>query len=95
MDSNIVLFIIKLISGGIVAFLSILLMSKIRTAAWAFMVAGFLLSYAALIYNLLIELGVLTQTNFAINGVPISSLIWAIIPSLCFFIALILMLLKK
>ena len=42
MEPRILLFIIKLVAGGIVAFLAILLMSKKRSADWAFLVAGFL-----------------------------------------------------
>ncbi len=80
MDPRILLFIIKLIAGGIVAFLAILLMSKKRTLAWSFMVSGFLLSYASLVYELLIELGVLTATKYGFFGIPVSTLICATLP---------------
>ena len=92
MDPKILLFIIKLISGGIVAFLAILLMSKKRSLAWSFMVSGFLLSYAALVYELLIELGVLTATRYGLFGIPVSTLICTALPSLCYIIAFIIML---
>lgn len=95
MDPRIILFIVKLIAGGVVAFLAILLMSKKRTPAWSFMVSGFLLSYAALVYELLIELGVLTATKYGLWGIPVSTLICAILPSLCFITAFILMLAKR
>ena len=95
MDPKILLFIIKLAAGGVAAFLSILLISKKRSAAWAFMVGGFLLSYASLVYELLIELGVLTATKYALWNIPVSTLACAILPSLCFSIAFILMLVRK
>lgn len=95
MEPSILLFIIKLITGGIVAFLAILLMSKKRTADWAFMVSGFLLTYAALVYDLLIELGVLTATKFGLWGIPASTLICVILPALCYIIAFIIMLAKR
>ena len=95
MDPRIILFIVKLITGGIVAFLAILLMSKKRTVAWSFMVSGFLLTYAALVYELLIELGVLTATKYGLWGIPVSTLVCAILPSACFITAFILMLLRK
>jgi hypothetical protein len=95
MEPKILLFIIKLIAGGIVAFLSILLMSKKRTIAWTFMVSGFLLSYAALVYDLLIELGVLTAAKYAIAGIPLSTLICAILPALCYITAFINKLIKR
>ena len=95
MDPHILLFIIKLAAGGVVAFLAILLMSKKRTTAWAFMVSGFLLNYAALVYELLIELGVLTATKYGLWGIPVSTLICAVLPALCYIIAFIIMLAKR
>ena len=95
MDPRILLFIVKLVAGGIVAFLAILLMSKKRTLAWSFMVSGFLLSYAALVYELLIELGVLTATKYGLWGIPISTLICVLLPALCYITAFIIMLAKK
>ena len=95
MEPRILLFIIKLIAGGIVAFLAILLMSKKRTAAWSFMVSGFLLTYAALVYELLIELGVLTATKYGLWGIPISTLICVVLPAVCYIIAFIIMLCKR
>ena len=95
MEPKILLFIIKLVSGGIVAFLSILLMSKKRSAGWAFMVSGFLLSYAALVYELLIELGVLTATKYGLWGIPVSTLLCAALPSVYFIIAFLIMLAKR
>ena len=95
MEPKILLFIIKLVTGGITAFLAILLMSKKRTAAWSFMVSGFLLSYAALVYELLIELGVLTATKYGLWGIPVSPLVCVILPALCYIIAFIIMLAKR
>ena len=95
MDPKILLFIIKLISGGIVAFLAILLMSKKRSLAWSFLVSGFLLSYAALVYELLIELGVLTATKYGLWGIPVSTLACVILPALCYITAFIIMLIKR
>lgn len=95
MNSDILLFIIKLITGGLVAFMSIVLMSKKREASWMFMVAGFLLSYAAMVFELLIDLGVLTSTQYSLYGIPVSTLACVILPSLCYIIGFILMLCKK
>ena len=82
MEPKILLFIIKLAAGGIAAFLAILLMSKKRNVSWAFMVSGFLLSYASLVYDLLIELGVLTATRYCFWEIPVSTLLCAVLPSL-------------
>ena len=95
MEPRILLFIIKLVTGGIVAFLAILLMSKKRTSDWVFMVSGFLLSYAALVYDLLIELGVLTATKYCLFGIPVSTLLCVLLPAVCYIVAFIIMLIKR
>ena len=91
MDSNILLFIIKLVSGGLVAFFAILLMSKTRDAAWMLMVAGFLISYVSLVYDMLCGLGVIKAVAFAVFGIPLIPLLGVLLPSLCFIIAFIIM----
>ena len=57
MNPQLLLFIIKLILGGLVSFLSIMIMSKTREVYWMMLVIGFLTSYAALLYDLIVELG--------------------------------------
>ena len=61
MNPELLLFIIKLVIGGIVGFMAILLMSKTRDAAWMCMVGGFLLSYAALVFELMEHLGIFSK----------------------------------
>jgi len=95
MNPELLLFIIKLVVGGIVGFLAILLMSKTRDAAWMCMVGGFLLSYATLVFELMEHLGIVTTTSVCLFGIPVSSLICAVVPSLFFIVAFILMLCKK
>ena len=95
MEPRILLFIIKLVTGGIVAFLAILLMSKKRSVSWAFMVSGFIFTYAALVYELLIELGVLTATKYGLWGIPVSTLLCVLLPAVCYITAFIIMLAKK
>jgi len=95
MNSEILLFIIKLVAGGLVAFMSIVLMSKNREPSWMFMVAGFLFSYAAMVFELLIDLGVLTSTQYSLFGIPVSTLACVILPAVSYLIAFILMLCKK
>lgn len=95
MNSELLLFIIKLAAGGIVSFLAILLMSKTREPGWIFMVGGFLLSYAALVFQLMEHLGIFTSSRFTLFGIPISSLICVILPAVFFIVAFIMMLCKK
>lgn len=95
MTPEVLLFIIKLIAGGIVAFLSILLMSRTMDFAWAMMVAGFLFSYAALVYELLIKLGVLVVSKYSLFGIPVTTLLFTILPSICFTASFTVMIIKS
>ena len=95
MNPEILMYIIKLVLDGIIAFLAILLMSKNRDSSWMCLVAGFLLSYAALIFNLMIKLGIFAVSTFCIFGIPLSTLLCEVLPSLFFIFAFILMLIKS
>lgn len=95
MNPEILLYIIRLVLDGIIAFLAILLMSKNRDSSWMCLVAGFLLSYAALVFNLMIKLGIFTVSSICLFGIPLSTLLCEALPSLLFIIAFILMLIKS
>lgn len=95
MNYEIILFIIKLILGGIAAFLAIFVMSKTRDIAWMFLVAGFLLSYAALVIELMEELGIFDVNAVTIAGFPLIPLLCAVIPSALFITAFIIKICKK
>lgn len=95
MDQSLLLFIIKLVLGGVAAFLAIFVMSKTRDASWMFLVAGFLFSYAALVVDLMMELGIFDRAALQIKGVPVIPLICAIVPTSLFIVAFIIKLCKK
>ena len=95
MNSQILLFIIKLVLGGIAAFLAIFVMSKTRDASWMFLVAGFLFSYASIVIDLMAELGIVSVDAVLVFGMPLISLLSAIIPSVMFITAFIIKLAKK
>jgi hypothetical protein len=93
MNPQILLFIIKIILGGITAFLAILIMSKTRAASWMCVIAGILISYVALIFDLF-ETGIF-NISVMIFGIPLITLIFTVLTSLCFIAAFIFKLLKK
>lgn len=95
MNSELILFIIQMVVQGIVSFLAILVMSKTRAPSWMFIVAGFLFSYVALIFELMIKLGVLTNITATLFGLPLLNLLSITIPGLFFIIGLILKLFRK
>lgn len=95
MNPQLLLFIIKLILGGLVSFLSIMIMSKTREVYWMMLVIGFLTSYAALLYDLIVELGLFATPKLCFLGIPVPTLIFAIVPSFFFILAFFFRLLKK
>ena len=76
-NSEIILYIIKLVLGGITAFLAVSLWSK------------------TIVYQMLLDFGLLVFDKLVIFGIPIFTLIFTILPSLLFIIAFILMICKK
>lgn len=95
MNSSILFFIIKLVLGGLVAFFAILLMSKTRDSAWMTIVAGFLLSYISLVYDLLCDLGVFSPLGTTIFGIPLIPLLGVLLPSICFIVGFLIMIFRK
>ena len=89
------LFIIKLVVGGIVTFFSIMLMSKTRDSAWMTLVIGFLLTYASIVYDLMLKLGVLPSSTIQLFGLPLIPLLFTVVPNIFFIIAFIIMISRK
>lgn len=90
-----VLFIVKLFFGGVTAFLAIMLWSKTRDAAWMSLVAGAVTSYAGIVYDMMVSLGIIVPAGVAVCGIPLATLLFAVIPSCFFILAFILMLLRS
>lgn len=95
MNPEFLFIIIKMVLGGLIAFFAILLMSKTRDLSWMFLVAGFLLSYVSILYELFLELGVFTNISITVLGIPLITFLCTTIPSLCFIIGLIIKIIKK
>ncbi len=93
MQPDILLHCIKLVLGGLAAFLAIVLWSKTREAAWVALIAGVLSAYAGIVFEFLVSVGVTfpaTGHSFGeIAGLPPLILIFTIIPRLFFIAALI------
>ncbi|MCR4821537.1 MAG: hypothetical protein K5873_01530 [Treponema sp.] len=93
-EVEIIFFIIKLILGGIIAFLAIMLWSRTRDYAWMFLVLGAVTAYSSIVFDLLLKLGFIKSRQIILLGNDISliQLLLLILPSLCTIIAFIIML---
>ena len=94
-SSEILFYIIKLALGGIAAFLAIMLWSRTRDAAWMCIVAGAVTGYAGMVYELLEKLGIILAGTVQLHGIPVSSLLFALVPGLFIILGFILMLVRK
>lgn len=94
-QSTLILYIIKLALGGIAAFLAILLWSKTRDAAWMSLVAGVVTSYAGIVYNMLVDLGIVLNGGPLVFGIPLATLLFTCVPTLFYILAFILMLIRN
>ena len=95
-ETEIIFFTIKLILGGIIAFLAIMLWSRTRDFAWMFLVFAAVTGYSEIVFDLLLALGFVTSRQVIIlgNEIPLIQLILSVIPGLFMIIAFILMLIK-
>jgi len=94
-QSEMLLFIVKLVLGGITAFLAIMLWSKTRDAAWMSLVAGAVTSYAGIVYDMMVRLGIIIPGGLSVAGIPLATLLFTVIPSCFFILAFILMLIRS
>ncbi|MCF0241517.1 MAG: hypothetical protein HUK25_02715 [Treponema sp.] len=94
-QADITLAIIKLAAGGITAFLAIMLWSKTRDVSWMSLVAGFITSYAGIVYELMINLHIVTAAGPVVFGLPLSTLLFTVVPFVFFILAFILMLVRR
>lgn len=94
-EASLLLYIIKLVLGGIAAFFAILLWSKTRDAAWMSLVAGIVTSYANIVYEMLVDLGIVLSGGPLVAGIPLTTLLFTVIPTLFYILAFILMLLRN
>jgi hypothetical protein len=87
-----ILIIIKLVFGGLASFFAILLWSKTRDFAWMSLVIASLCTYAAIVYDVLENLGVIPVGLYTFYGISIASLFFAIVPSIFYIISFAIML---
>ena len=95
-ESEIIFFIIKLVLGGFIAFLAIMLWSRTRDFAWMFLVFAAVTGYSSLVFDLLLRLGFVTSREISVlgNQIPLVQLGLTVLPSVFVIVAFIIMLVK-
>jgi len=90
-----IILIAKLLTGFVAAFLAILSWSKTREGSWMFIVSGTLTLYINQLYEILVELGVLSFNIGMIADFPVLSTTLKIIPYLFYIAGFTVFLWKK
>jgi hypothetical protein len=93
-DAQLLLHIIKLVLGGFSTLFAILLFSKTRDLPFVALIIATMGMYAGIVYDALIQFGIVLNQNFLIFGIPFSTLFFTVVPALFFLIALLLLYLK-
>ena len=87
MDSGQVVYILsRLVLGAAATFLAILLLPRIRDAAWILVIIGTIAAYAETVYSILIVLGMGGESRFTLGSVPLLSIALPCL-SMAFFVA--------
>lgn len=91
------LLVVKLVAGGIVAFLAIMLWSKTRDGSWICLVAAAVFSYAEVALELLVRLGIAACAKNVFWGFGVEGIQLALTCAVYFFVilAFIIMLAKS
>ncbi|WP_407398970.1 hypothetical protein [Treponema sp.] len=85
-QSELILYVIKLVLGGMAAFTAILLWSKTGEASWMCIIAAIVIGYGGTVYSLLVEMGILSVDRLKLGVIPLTSLIFAILPPLFYIL---------
>ena len=91
MNPDILLSIIKLSLSALITILAISLMAKRREFAWGMIVIGLLISFAILVYDLTVSLGIAPVITYELFNIPVYELGKIVLPSFFFILGLLIM----
>lgn len=95
LDSELLLDIIKLSLGALTAFFAILVWNKTREGAWVCLICACVTRYAGIVFELLVKLGIILNDGPKFFGIPVSTLLFTVNPSLFIICAFIIFLRRK
>lgn len=81
--------------AGVMTFLAIILWSRTRDVAWMLIVIGAVSSYAEVLFDLFVRMGLVDEDRLAFYGVPLARLLFSNLPYLFLAAAFIVMIARK
>lgn len=94
-NEEMILLLLKLLTGFSATLSAVLLWSKTRESAWLFIVMGTVFLYSEIIFSALEILGLANFYFFTIYGISVIRIIFATMPFLFFTIGFILFLISR
>lgn len=94
-ETEIILLFSKVIFSTIAAFLGIFFLAYTRNIAWMAMILGVVIHFVAVMYETFLFFGIISPSALLYNDFPISTLVLEGLPSLCFGIGFIVLLLRS
>ena len=91
-NEQLILLLAKLVTGFAATLTAVLLWSKTRESAWMFVVLGTVFLYSEIIFSTLELLGLANFYFFAIYGISLINLVFAVFPFIFFTVGFILFL---
>ena len=91
MNPDILLSIIKLSLSALITILAISLMAKRREFAWGMIVIGLLISFAILVYDLTVSLGITPIITYELFNIPVYEFGKIVLPAFFFILGLLIM----
>jgi hypothetical protein len=94
-QGEIFLHIIKLVLSGVAAFLAIMLWSRTKDGAWMSLIAGTIINYTGIVYNILKSFGIIAGSFLVLAGTSCIELFFVGVPFIFYIITFILLLIKS
>ena len=91
MNPDILFSITRLSLSALITILAISLMAKRREFAWGMIVIGLLISFAILVYDLTVSLGIAPVITYKLFNIPIYELGKIVLPAFFFILGLLIM----
>ena len=95
MNEQTIMILSKLALGSVATFLSIILWSKTREAAWMFVIIGVIVVYGETVFQTLKAFGIARADFLVFAGISVFELVLANLPLLFFAIAFLTMIFRK
>jgi hypothetical protein len=96
MDTGLAVYLVTRITvAGLMTFLAIILWSRTRDIAWMLIVIAAISSYSDVLFDLLVQFGLLDEAKMQFFGLPVARIAFANLPYLFLSLSFLVTLFRK